>query len=247
MLVAGALLKEKRFDGAIKEYQGARQAALQASASGHPAGKELALQTWFGEASTHLAAGNDAQAAECYDQAAVVAQQIPNFILAIEAFRMGAFCHSRLNNRKAAIERGSTALTLGEQLKPDARAMTTLPIAAVDLLRIVEPKRVKLMEDIKNWQDVQIDKSRQAVEKRAGELEGSNDAQQFRAIEEELARETARTKQVASQKLNAVAAAGGEQFRQFFVKARCLLDNQWLLSNPTAIPRASNMAGVAAV
>ena len=90
MLVGGALLKEQRFEEAIKNYHDARQAATQATAAGHPAGKQLILQTWFGEAGAHFAADRAAQAADCYDEAAVIAQGIPNLILAIEAFRMSA-------------------------------------------------------------------------------------------------------------------------------------------------------------
>ncbi len=246
MLVAGALLKEKQFDDAIKAYQGARQAAMLATDSGHPAGQELVLQSWFGEAGAHLADGNDAQAAECYDQAAVVAQPIPNLILAIEAFRMGAFCHARLKNREAAIDRGSIALTLGEQLKPDARAMTTLPIAAIDLLRIEEPERVKLMEDIKHRQDSNIDQSREAAEQRAAEVEQVNDPQQLQDIEQNHATETAQAEQVAAEELDAVAAAGGEQFRQIFTRARKLLGAQWPLASFIDMPRTPAATGVAA-
>ena len=135
MLYAGALLKEKRCDEAVKIYGGARESAAAAAAEGHPAGRQLVLQTWFGEAGAHLAAGDVDQAAACYDQAAIVAKEIPNVILTIEAYRMGMFCHARLSQRDRAIERGVSALQEADLLKPEARVMTTLPIAAIDLLR----------------------------------------------------------------------------------------------------------------
>jgi hypothetical protein len=118
ILLAGALLKEKRFDEAIGAYQSARQSALHAAASGHPAGQQLVLQTLFGEAGTHLAAEHVAQAAACYDTAAVVAQRSDSPILAIEAFRMAAFCNARMDQPDAALEGGLHALRLGEELKP---------------------------------------------------------------------------------------------------------------------------------
>jgi tetratricopeptide (TPR) repeat protein len=124
MLVAGALLKEKRFDEAVKGYQDARQAAAQAVVDGHPSGQQLVLQNWFGEAGVHLAAGEPGKAVECYDQAAVLAQQIHNLILGIEAFRMGAFCLARMDAREPAIVRGNDALLLGQQLKPEARRIS---------------------------------------------------------------------------------------------------------------------------
>ncbi|MGH8551384.1 MAG: tetratricopeptide repeat protein [Methylococcales bacterium] len=102
MLLAGALLKEKRFDSALNGYRRARQVAEKVTVEGHPAGRDLVLQTWFGQASAHLAAGQFEEAANCYDQAAILAQQIPNLILGIEAFRMGCFCFNRLDESAAA-------------------------------------------------------------------------------------------------------------------------------------------------
>lgn len=243
MIVAGAFLKEKKFEKAIDGYQKARLSASLTAKTGHPAGQQLILQTWFGEASAHLAAGNAAQAAVCYDQAAIVAQQIPNLILAIEAFRMGVFCHARLNNRDAAIERGSQAMTLGEQLEPDARAMSTLPIAAVDLLRVIEPERVKRMEEIKHRKDMQEDKVRQAAEQRAAELERKGNAQQLHMVEHDLAAATEDAWRIAAQELKAVTDGAGGLFRQIFAKARNLLGEQWPLESPIAMPRAPVPSG----
>lgn len=252
MLMGGALLKEKRFGEAVDTYRSARQSACQAAAEGHPAGRQLVLQTFFGEAAAHLAAGDAARAAECYDQAAVVAQQIPNLILAIEALRMGAFCHARIDRRDAAIERGSDALLIGERLKPEARPMTTLPLAAIDLLRVVEPERVKLMEHIKQRLAARTDQSRETVERRALELEQVNDARRFRAVEESFAQDAARAEQDAARQIDRVATAGGTQFRQIFARARALLGEQWPLANLAAVPgaarsgQAANAAGAAA-
>ena len=58
VLVSGAFLKERRFADALTFNAHARQAAEKAAAADHPAGKQLVLQTWFGEAGTHLAAGD---------------------------------------------------------------------------------------------------------------------------------------------------------------------------------------------
>src|SRR5690606_7200054 len=89
VLVGGAMLKESRHQEAIGIYRSARAAALRAAGADHPAGHKLVLQTWFGEAGAALAGGDANAAARCYDEAAVVAQQDQNPILAIEAFRMG--------------------------------------------------------------------------------------------------------------------------------------------------------------
>jgi hypothetical protein len=252
ILMAGALLKEKRFDEAIRAYRSARQSALRAAASGHPAGQQLVLQTLFGEAGTHLAAGHVMQAAECYDTAAVVAQRTRSPILAIEAFRMAASCNARMDRLDAALERGADALRLGAELKPDARAMTTLPIGAFDLLRFVDAERVRRMEDVKYGLDARIDKARAALEQRAAELEQAGEPHQLRAAEDDLARETARAREEAAQQLEAVVGSGSKQFCELYVNARRLLGDPWPLQTPGAMPRAPasaqtlNVAGVAA-
>ena len=65
----------------------------------------MVLQTWFGEAGAQLAAGRVNEAATAYDNAALAAQEAKNLVLAVEAFRMGAFCHARLGERDSVIER----------------------------------------------------------------------------------------------------------------------------------------------
>jgi hypothetical protein len=235
MLYAGALLKEKRFDDAIKVYHSARQTAMQAEASGHPAGQELVLQTWFGEAGVQLAAGNTLKAADCYDQAAIVAQRIPNHILAIEAFRMGAFCFARLDDRDAATARGYLTLTLGERLEAEERSNTTLPIAAIDLLRLIEPERVERLEEIKRLKDARQKNARVVAEQHAAEAAETADAQALRNIEAHLAADMANAEQAAARELDGLVASGSEQFRQSFARVRSLLGEQWPLAKSVSI------------
>ncbi len=238
MLVAGALLKEKRFAEAISGYKETRATAQQAADASHPAGKDLVLQTWFGQAGAHLAAGETAQAADCYDQAALVAKSIPNLILAIEAHRMAMFCHARLNNRDPAIERGTAAMGLGEQMEPDMRNNTTLPIAAVDYLRVIELDRVKKMEAIKQRRDAGINQSREHAEQQAAQAEKSGVTEQLKAVESKLADETARAEQAAARELDALVTGADPQFRGIFAQARGLLGAEWPLENPVALPMA---------
>jgi hypothetical protein len=73
--------------------------------------------------------------------------------------------------------------------------MTTLPIAALDLLRLVDTDRVRRMEDVKHRLDARIDKARAALEQRAAELEQAGEPHQLRAAEDDLlARRRARGK-----------------------------------------------------
>ncbi|MGH8578794.1 MAG: hypothetical protein ACREVK_01270 [Gammaproteobacteria bacterium] len=242
ILVAGSLLKGKRFDEAVKMYLSARQSASQAASAGHPAGAQLVLQTWFGEAGTHFAAGDVKKAGECYDKAAVVARKIPNAILSIEALRMAAFCYSRANLREEAVLRGTDAFRIGEALKPEARAMTTLPIAAVDLLRIVEPARVTQMEEVKHRLDARIDASRRTLEQQAQSLGETATQQQFQALEDDLSVAIAAADLDADRALESITSAGNQQFRRIFVKAREMLGKEWPLFSPAAMPRTPQLA-----
>lgn len=243
MLVAGAMLKEKRFKAALKGYHYARKAAEQAAADGHPAGQQMTLQSWFGEAGVHLAAGDLEKAVQSYDRAAGVAQQIPNLILGIEAFRMSAFCLARLKDMEPAVQKGWHALSLGEKLKPDARAMTSLPIAALDLLRAIDPQRVEQMEHIKFRHKTEEDAIRQKADQHAAELENSKDDQLFEAVEAELKTALDQSKQSSAQHVETLAAGGDTPFKQAVAKAHELLGTAWLLDTLTAVPERTASTG----
>lgn len=236
LMVAGALLKEKRFDEAITDYQRSRQSARQTVDAGHPAGKQLVLQTWFGEAGAHLAAGDASEAGQCYDQAAELAQGIPNPILAIEAWRMSSFCRARTSDRQGALTSLKKAFQLGNDLEPEQREMSTLPLAAVDLLRLIAPKRVEKIEKVKIDLEQQTGRLRQAVERQAAELEAGADADQYREAEEHLARATAQAEQQAEKRLNTLVAGGNDAFRHVFTQSRNLLGRQWPLFSAAAMP-----------
>jgi len=235
-LVAGALLKEERFDEAVTTHQEARKAATQATAAGHPAGPQLVLQTWFGEAGAHLAANRLLEAARCYDEAAVVAQQSANLILAIEAFRMGAFCYARLDRREEALTRGNSALAVGTRLKPASRSMTTLPIATMDLLGVTEPARAEAIKDVKHERDAREVGIRSVAEARAAETEKAENLGIISKVEETLKTDLENLEEHASQQLEDVVRNSSGEFRRAFAEAKNLLGPSWPLAT-AAIPR----------
>ncbi len=229
MLVAGALLKEQCYDEAIKEYKGARKAANLSAAEGHPSGQQMSLQTWFGEAGVYLAAEDLEGAVECYDHAATLAQELPDIILAVEAFRMGSFCLARMKNFNSAIDRGLNALTMGEQLEPDMRSNTSLPIAALDLLRIIDLKTVEKMEDVKYQQEISINEANKKAEQSIEKLEQNTNNQLFEEVEKKLEEENIQSEQGAVSQIDTLAVNGTELFKKVFGKARELLGRSWPL------------------
>jgi tetratricopeptide (TPR) repeat protein len=244
MIVAGALLKEQRFDDAIVAYQDARATATLAEHEGHPAGSAMVLQTWFGEAGVELAAGRVIEAAEAYENAAVAAQTARNTILTIEAFRMAAFCHARLGERDVAIERGDQALAVGERLKPDARGMTTLPIAATDLMRVLDADKTQAIDSVRERANGRVERLARAFEQHAVKHERTADPGVARAAEQTLARGNEGVALQAEQELAALVAGTSAAYQQAFARGRRLLGGAWPLG--AAMVPATGPAQVAA-
>ena len=242
-LVAGAMLKEKRFSESLEGYQFARQAAKRATADGHPSGGQLELQTWFGEAGVHLAAGDLEKAVKCYDQAAVLSQQISNPILSIEAFRMAAFCLARMNEPEPAVQRGWNALKLGQSLKSDARAMTTLPFAAIDLLRVIDPRRVSGMEYIAYQKNTRLEAAQSKADKNALALGKNEDPVAFQTIEKALEKETTHIGLSSARQVDTLAGAGCESFREVFSTSRKMLGDNWPINTLAGVPANAQSIG----
>jgi hypothetical protein len=236
VLLSGALLKEKRFGEALQVNTHAREVAQQVAAAGHPAGKKLVLQTWFGEAGTHLAAGDPAQAAAAYMKAAVVAESVPDLLLTTEALRMEAFCRARAGDSAGAIVKGQAAMKFGALMKPDARPMSTLPIAALDLLRVLDPQRVSRMEDLKNRVSARELDALRALERRAAELEGESEPRPFDHTEGEYIRTLALARYEGDKELQQMVSDAEPRFAAAFANGQGLLGPQWPLEALPAVP-----------
>ncbi len=227
ILVAGALLKESRHAEAVQTYRAARESAGQALQANHPAGRKLVLQCWFGEGGAQLAAGDDAAAAQCYDAAARTALEDQNSLMALEGWRMGAFCHARIGDAAAAQERGELALALGEQLKPQARVLSTLPLVALELLRVVDPQPTGRVEQLRLQLQRRLEGLRQDAEQRAGEAEAGT--QDTAALQQRIEHEEAELQRQAEQELQASLESTPAQWRGHFDHARALLGPDWPL------------------
>lgn len=255
MLAAGAMLKERRFDEAVVHHRHARTMAEQLVSAGHPVGRQLVLQTWFGEASAHLAADDLPRAAGCYAQAEPVARELAHPILWIEALRMQLHCLARSGEPDAALACGLRALQVGEQhLKPPARPMTTLPWVATELLQLADAHRAGRLQAIRQRLEQDVAQLRRDTEQRAAALEQAGDAAQARssllALEAaQVERAGALTRQ-ARQEADALAsptqgplkglihrqshpaqpqAPGRDTFATVYAQARALLGPDWPL------------------
>ena len=236
ILVAGALLKEGRHGEALTVYAAARAAADDTVKAGHPAGQKLVLQCCFGQAGVHLAAGDLPAAALAYDEAALVAQRDKDAILSIEAFRMAGFCLARAGENTPALERLACASEIGISLKPEARAMTTLPVALVDMLRIIDPARVDRMQQAKRALQQALDQVRQRCETRGAQLAAAAAPQAFETVEAERLQDGGKALDAARQQLLAMAVGAAEPFVRVMARGRQLLGDDWLVDNDLALP-----------
>ena len=236
ILVAGALLKEKRHAEALTVYTAARAAAEDTVKTGHPAGLKLLLQCWFGQAGVHLSADDPRAAAQCYDEAALVAQRDKNPILAIEAFRMAGFCLARAGDKAPALERLACAVDLGAALKPEARAITTLPVALVDTMRIIDPTRVAAMQQAKLALQQDLDAVRQRSEQRGQQLAASGAPNALDIVEAERQQQAEQVAMKAGKRLAAANEGAEPAFVQAAARGRQLLGDDWLIDNDIALP-----------
>lgn len=236
LLVAGALLKAARHDEAVAVYQASRQAAEQALAAGHPAGQKMILQTWFGEAGAQLAAGQSALAAASYRQAARSAQADQNLILTIEARRMAAYCHAQAGELPAAHACSRQALAAGASLKAEVRGLTSLPLAAMDFMRTLDPERAAAIAQMKGDHDRRLSAIDDDTDARALAAGAAIDRQTAAAIEEQRTNAQQRLNAAVDAALTRLVTAGDARFQAGFAQARALLGPAWPLHGEAAIP-----------
>lgn len=239
VLVAGAQLKAQRHGEAIATYRIADGAAKRAEEAGNPVGRQLAIQAKLGEAGAHLAAGRPADAARSYDEVAALALAIPDLVIAVEALRMGAFCCARMEDHDGAVARGREALQVGNRLRPEVRNITSLPIAATDLMNVLDPQRAERIGALCGDAEKQGVSLLGHAEARAAALERMTERDAFDTVERDLAAAETAIWREAERLLQSVVAGGGPDFQRDFGTARALLGFAWPLGTGAARALAS--------
>jgi tetratricopeptide (TPR) repeat protein len=132
---------------ALAAFREAKQSAEAAAAAGHPAGAKLVVQSHMAEAGAVFADGKYRDAAALYEAAAPKADAADDPLLAMENWRMAAYCHEQNAEWEKAWACGEKALAAGERIAPDLRANTTLPFAGQGLLRLTARKPYSARRD----------------------------------------------------------------------------------------------------
>lgn len=236
VMVAGALLKEGRHAEAVTVYRAARQAADDTVAALHPCGHKLVLQTCFGEAAVHLAAGDDAQARRCYDEAAEVAQRDGHPLLAVEAFRMAAVAAARAGDLAGARERGHCVLQIAEGMQPEARALSTLAVALVDQMRWVDATRVQAMQRAKRRLQQQLQAVRERTDALAAQLAQRQVPDALARVEQQRSTQAEAAAQAARRQIDDLIVQGPAPLAQWAAHGCRLLGEAWLVDSDLALP-----------
>ena len=133
---AGGLLNFQQFPAAIIEYQQAQLFARMGIENAVPGCDKLLLQALLFEGTANFLAQHLNQAVIAYEKAAQQAALLNDEWIALEAWRMAAFCSERLNQTERAWEQANFALAVGKNMAPEIRAQSTLGFVGQAMLRL---------------------------------------------------------------------------------------------------------------
>lgn len=235
MLVASALLKEKRFEESIDTYRKARELSTKLVEGQHPAGNQLVTQTWFCEAGAYIGQQDHANSARCYDEAAEVARHNPNALLRIEALRMSAFFYNKLDQPQTAINRLETALGDGEKMNPEVRSMTLLPLVAFNYLQLTDKNQAAKIETLKHRMNKDSLLALDELEHRSAELDKTSDNQCLLDLEKTMHDQIEVSADKAQVEVDKLATSGSDSFSKAYERGKSLLGDDWPLHSNSAI------------
>jgi hypothetical protein len=136
MALGAAYLAAGKSADALAVYRSAGEAASAAQALGDPTGPKLLVQSRLAEGATLVNDGKYAEAAKAYEEAAPLAEQQKDHLMALESWRMAAYCHEAAKQLDPAWKCGYKALDAGALLEDKIRPNSTLPYVGQALMRL---------------------------------------------------------------------------------------------------------------
>jgi len=125
-------------------------------------------------------------------------------------------------------------LQIGNRLRPEVRNITSLPIAATDLMHVLDPQRAERIEALRGDAEKQSASLLAEAETRSAGLERTTERAAFDAVERDFAVADAATWREAEASLQNFVADGGADFQRDFDTARALLGFAWPLGASAA-------------
>jgi len=130
LIAAAAYMKWKKEDQAHNVYGLAVQAGQQAQQAGDNTGNKLVINGLAGQAGVDVQRKKYKQAAGEYEEAAKVAEQGKDGLMAVEMRRMQGWCLEQAGRREPARQAGFCALKNGEWLTPELREEGSLKLVS---------------------------------------------------------------------------------------------------------------------
>ncbi|MBD3297630.1 MAG: hypothetical protein GF341_03165 [candidate division Zixibacteria bacterium] len=133
-----AYLADQKPQDALDFHRQAVAVAQQAEAEEDPAGPKLVVQTRLSGAAVLFGERKYKEAGAIYEDVAPRAEELDELIVAMECWRMAAYCREQTGFYDKAWEFGCQALNVGEKLEEDIRTHSTLPYAGQALLDLTK-------------------------------------------------------------------------------------------------------------
>jgi tetratricopeptide (TPR) repeat protein len=133
LALGAAMMNHQLFEDAIEAYERALQAAVAIEDQALRA--RLSLQAWMGRGGVGIRQKDYAGSASSYEKAALEGEKAPDPLMAMEAWRMAAFCHEHQKDYLSAWEALIQALNAAEDIPSATRPNTTLPYVGMALSR----------------------------------------------------------------------------------------------------------------
>lgn len=154
--LGAAHLSSGKPDDALDFYREGVSIARKAADEKDPAGRDLVVQTRLAEAAVLFGNHDYGEAGTIYEEVAPLAEEQDDLIVAMDSWRMAAYCKEKVHDHDLAWKYGIQALNVGEKLDADIRSRTTLPYAGKGLLDLTRRAKYaaraeeirKLIEDL---------------------------------------------------------------------------------------------------
>jgi tetratricopeptide (TPR) repeat protein len=143
MAMGACHLQQHSFEPALAAYKRATFTARQAKDAQDPAGPKMEVASLLAEGSVLFAMQDYPKAAEVYVEAAPLAESTNDPLLAMEAWRMAAYCNEVSGDYASSVRYGESALDAGEKLRKDQRALSTLAFVGDGMIRVLGTAKKK--------------------------------------------------------------------------------------------------------
>lgn len=143
MMMGACYLQASDHATSLESYQEALGIARKAKEVNDPAGPKMEITCLLSVASVHFALSDYTSAEKCYLEAAPLAEELKDFVLVMESWRMAAYCREKLKDFRTSYNHSIAALEAGEKMPEEQRAQSTLAYVGDGLIRLVKKARKK--------------------------------------------------------------------------------------------------------